>query len=58
VFVSATQGTGLDVLRALLGRAALGEALSPAPSPPSGGEPADPAIAGQSDPSVQPTPTA
>jgi len=58
VFVSATQGTGLDVLRALLGRAALGEALSPAPSPPSGGEPAAPAIAGQSDPSVQPTPTA
>jgi hypothetical protein len=58
VFVSATQGTGLDELRALLGRAALGGALSPAPAPPHEAEPAAPAIAGQSDPSVQTTPTA
>jgi GTP-binding protein HflX len=58
VFVSATLGTGLERLRELLGRAALGEALSPAPAPPSGAEPAAPAIAGQSDPSVQTTPTA
>ena len=34
VFVSATQGSGLDVLRAWIGRAAAGEALSPPPTPP------------------------
>jgi hypothetical protein len=51
VFVSATQGTGLDLLRDWIARAARGEPLSPASPPPheAGTRPAS--IAGQCDPS-------
>jgi len=55
VFVSATQGTGLDLLRAWIGRAALGEALSPPPTPPHEARATQSPIAGQSDPSAQTT---
>jgi GTP-binding protein HflX len=52
VFVSATQGSGLDGLREWIARVASGEALSPPIPPPH--EPR-PSIAGQSDPSAQTT---
>ena len=54
VFVSATQGTGLGLLRDWIGRAALGEPLSPPQAAPHGARTAQPSaqpsIAGQSDP--------
>jgi GTP-binding protein HflX len=55
VFVSATQGAGLDRLREWIARAATGEPLSPSTEPPSEAAPADVPIAGQSDPSAQTT---
>jgi GTP-binding protein HflX len=55
VFVSATQGTGLDLLRAWIGRAAVGEALSPPTAPPHEAKATQSPIAGQSDPSAQTT---
>jgi GTP-binding protein HflX len=55
VFVSATQGTGLDRLREWIARAATGEPLSPSTEPPSESAPAEVPIAGQSDPSAQTT---
>jgi GTP-binding protein HflX len=55
VFVSATQGTGLDALRAWIGRAAVGEALSPPTAPPHEAKATQSPIAGQSDPSAQTT---
>jgi GTP-binding protein HflX len=48
VFVSATQGTGLDQLRDLIARAASGEALSPPATPPHETAAPLPSIAGQS----------
>jgi GTPase len=58
VFVSATQGSGLELLRAWIGRAAAGEALSPPPTPPHEARAPQSPIAGQSDPSAQTTGTA
>ena len=55
VFVSATQGTGLDRLRECIARVAAGEPLTPPATPPDGATPAQPSIAGQSDPSAQTT---
>jgi GTP-binding protein HflX len=55
VFVSATQGTGLDELREWIARAASGEPLSPPASSPHEPPAERPAIAGQSDPSAQTT---
>jgi GTP-binding protein HflX len=55
VFVSATQGTGLDRLREWIARAAMGEPLSPSTEPPSEAAPGEVPIAGQSDPSAQTT---
>ncbi len=58
VFVSATQGTGLDRLRELIAGVAAGQALRPPAAPPCEGAASRPAIAGQSDPSVQTSNTA
>lgn len=55
VFVSATQGTGLDRLREWIARVAAGEPLSPPGLPPHDPDQSRPAIAGQSDPSAQTT---
>ena len=55
VFVSAAQGTGLDLLREWIARAARGEPLSPPATPPDEATPAPASIAGQSDPSAQTT---
>ena len=55
VFVSATQGTGLDRLREWIARVASGEPLSPPVVPPSEAAPAQASIAGQSDPSAHTT---
>jgi len=52
VFVSATEGTGLELLRDLIARAAGGAALCPPAMAPSEAATPQPAIAGQSDPSV------
>jgi GTP-binding protein HflX len=58
VFVSATQGTGLDRLRELIAGVAAGQALRPPGAPPCEGAASRPAIAGQSDPSAQTSNTA
>jgi GTP-binding protein HflX len=58
VFVSATQGSGLDRLRELIAGVAAGQALRPPVAPPCDGAASRPAIAGQSDPSVQTSNTA
>ena len=58
VFVSATQGTGLDLLRELIAGVAAGQALCPPGLPPSEAARSRPAIAGQSDPSVPTSNTA
>ena len=58
VFVSASAGTGLERLRELIAAVAAGEALQPPLSPPTEAAAPQPAIAGQSDPSVQTTNTA
>jgi GTP-binding protein HflX len=55
VFVSAAHGTGLDLLREWIARAARGEPLSPPATPPDEATPAPASIAGQSDPSAQTT---
>jgi GTP-binding protein HflX len=55
VFISATEGAGLDRLREWIARAALGEPLSPSATPPNDAAPERPSIAGQSDPSAQTT---
>jgi GTP-binding protein HflX len=55
VFVSATQGIGLDALREWIARAASGQPLSPPQPPPHEGATAQPSIAGQSSPSAQTT---
>jgi len=56
VFVSATRGTGLDLLRDLIARVARGEALSPPHSAPNDDPAASrPSIAGQSDPQAPTT---
>jgi len=55
VFVSATEGTGLDRLRDWIARVASGEPLSPPATPPNEAAPASAPIAGQSDPSAQTT---
>jgi GTP-binding protein HflX len=55
VFVSATQGTGLDRLREWIARVASGEPLSPPTSSPHQATSAQVPIAGQSDPSAQTT---
>ena len=49
VFVSATQGTGLELLREWIARAARGEALSPSATPPHEPGTGQASIAGQSD---------
>ena len=58
VFVSATAGTGLDSLRELIAGVAAGQALRPPAAAPSEIASLRSAIAGQSDSSVQTTPTA
>ncbi|HEY6356005.1 MAG TPA: GTPase HflX [Burkholderiaceae bacterium] len=58
VFVSATQGTGLDRLRELIAGVAAGQALRPPAPPPCEGAASRSAIAGQSDPSAQTSNTA
>jgi len=58
VFVSATAGTGLELLRDLIAGVASGQPLRPPIPPPSDAAPSRPAIAGQSDPSVQTSNTA
>ena len=58
VFVSATVGTGLDRLRALIASVAAGEALQPPLPPPTEPVVARTAIAGQSTPSAQISDTA
>ena len=55
VFISATEGAGLDRLREWIARAAAGEPLSPSATPPNDAAPGRPSIAGQSDPSAQTT---
>jgi GTPase len=55
VFVSAARGDGLQRLREWIAGAARGETLSPPATPPDEATPAQPAIAGQSDPSAQTT---
>jgi GTP-binding protein HflX len=58
VFVSAAVGTGLELLRELIAGVAAGQALRPPLAPPSEPAASRPAIAGQSDPSVQTSNTA
>jgi GTP-binding protein HflX len=55
VFVSATRGSGLDNLRALIARAAMGEALSPPAMPPHDAQASQRSIAGQSEPPAETT---
>jgi len=58
VFVSAAAGSGLELLRELVAGVAAGQPLRPPIPPPSDPATSRPAIAGQSDPSVQTTNTA